>query len=39
VTIRDCEAVAAYALTLENARDVTSYLRGELKKRLPEFGA
>jgi phosphotransferase system enzyme I (PtsI) len=39
VTIGDCEAVADYALTLENARDVTSYLRGELKKRLPEFGA
>jgi phosphotransferase system enzyme I (PtsI) len=39
VTIKDCEAAAEYALTLENARDVTSYLRGELKKRLPEFGA
>jgi phosphotransferase system enzyme I (PtsI) len=39
VTIQDCEAVARHALILENARDVTSYLRGELKKRLPEFGA
>lgn len=39
VTMQDCEAVAGYALSLENARDVTSYLRGELKKRLPEFGA
>jgi len=38
VTMRDCEAVARHALTLENARDVTSYLRGELKKRRPEFG-
>jgi phosphotransferase system enzyme I (PtsI) len=39
VTIPDCEAVARHALTLENARDVTSYLKGELKKRVPEFGA
>jgi len=39
VTMQDCEAVARHALTLENARDVTSYLRGELKKRRPEFGA
>lgn len=39
VTIQDCEAVAQHALTLENARDVTSYLKGELKKRVPEFGA
>jgi len=39
VTIPDCEAVARHALTLENARDVTSYVKGELKKRVPEFGA
>lgn len=38
VTMRDCEAVARHALTLENARDVTSYLRGELKKRRPGLG-
>jgi phosphotransferase system enzyme I (PtsI) len=39
VTIPECEVVARHALTLENARDVTSYLKGELKKRVPEYGA
>ena len=28
VTIAECEAVAARALTMENARDVKSYLEG-----------
>jgi len=37
VTIADCEAVARHALTLENARDITNYLKGELRKRFPEF--
>jgi phosphoenolpyruvate-protein phosphotransferase (PTS system enzyme I) len=39
VSIQDCEAVARHTLGLENARDVFSYLKGELKKRVPEFGA
>ena len=38
VTIEQCEEVARHALTLEHARDVTSYLRGELKRRVPELG-
>ncbi len=38
VTIEQCEKVSRHALTLENARDVKSYLRGELKKHVPEFG-
>ena len=38
VTIDQCEEIARHALTLEHARDVTSYLRGELKKRVPELG-
>ncbi len=37
VTIAQCEAVARRALTLETARDVTRFLRGELKKYVPEF--
>ncbi len=39
VTMRDCESVARHALTLENARDVTSYLRRELNKQRSEFTA
>jgi len=39
VKLADCEAVAKHALGLESARDVFSYLKGELKKRVPEFGA
>ena len=39
VTLQQCEAVAEYVRGLENAREVTSYLKGELKKRVPEFGA
>lgn len=38
VTIERCEAVAAHALTLENARDIRSYLKEELKKVLPVIG-
>jgi len=37
VTIDQCREVADRALTLENARDVTSYLRQELKKVLPDL--
>jgi phosphotransferase system enzyme I (PtsI) len=36
LTISQCEAVASRALTLENARDIKSYLKEELKKVLPE---
>lgn len=37
VTIEHCEQVALRALALENARDVTSYLKEELKRLLPEL--
>ena len=37
VTIGQCRAVAERALLLENARDVTSYLKEELKKVLPDL--
>jgi phosphoenolpyruvate-protein phosphotransferase (PTS system enzyme I) len=37
VTLQQCRAVAERALTLENARDVTSYLRQELKTILPDL--
>jgi len=36
VTVGQCQAVAARALTMENARDIKSYLREELKKHVPE---
>ena len=36
VTISQCEAVASRALTLENARDIKSYLKEELKRILPD---
>jgi phosphotransferase system enzyme I (PtsI) len=36
VTIPQCEAVAQQALGMENARDITNYLRGELRKSVPE---
>lgn len=36
VTLPQCEAVAAHALSLENARDVKRFLKEELKKVLPE---
>ncbi len=37
VTIAHCQAVANHALTLENARDIRSYLKEELKRILPEL--
>ncbi|HEY4309710.1 MAG TPA: phosphoenolpyruvate--protein phosphotransferase [Pirellulales bacterium] len=37
VTIEQCREVADRALDLENARDVTSYLRQELKRVLPDL--
>ncbi|HEY2841680.1 MAG TPA: phosphoenolpyruvate--protein phosphotransferase, partial [Pirellulales bacterium] len=36
ITLEQCEAVAAHALTLENALDVTSYLKEQLKKAVPD---
>jgi len=39
VTIEQCQAVAARALAMENARDIKSYLKEELKRRVPEAGA
>ncbi len=36
VTSEQCRVVAARALAMENARDIKSYLREELKKRVPE---
>jgi phosphotransferase system enzyme I (PtsI) len=38
VTIEQCEKVARHALSLEHARDVKSYLRGELKKHVLDLG-
>jgi phosphotransferase system enzyme I (PtsI) len=32
VTISQCEAVAAKVMTMENARDIKSYLKEELKR-------
>jgi phosphoenolpyruvate-protein phosphotransferase (PTS system enzyme I) len=37
VTVEACEAVARRVLTLENARDIKSFLKEELKKVLPEM--
>jgi phosphotransferase system enzyme I (PtsI) len=37
VTIPDCEAVARRALGMENARDIKSYLKEELKKHAPQL--
>ena len=37
VTVEQCQAVAARALTMENARDIKAYLKEELKRRLPEI--
>jgi phosphotransferase system enzyme I (PtsI) len=39
VSVEQCEAVAARALTLENARDIKNFLKEELKKVVPEFAA
>jgi len=38
VTTAQCREVAARAMTMENARDITNYLREELKRRLPGLG-
>ena len=37
VTIEQCEAVAERASSMENARDIKAYLKGELQKRVPEL--
>lgn len=37
VTIEQCQTVADKVMTIENARDIKSYLREELKKILPEL--
>jgi phosphotransferase system enzyme I (PtsI) len=37
VTTEQCRAVAQRAMALENARDIKSYLKEELKRMLPEF--
>jgi phosphotransferase system enzyme I (PtsI) len=37
VTIPVCEQVAEHVMSLENARDIKSYLREELKRVLPEL--
>ena len=39
VTIDQCEEVARRAMSLENARNIKNYLKGELKKIVPELGA
>jgi phosphotransferase system enzyme I (PtsI) len=39
VAIPQCEAVAERALAMDSARDIKSFLRGELKKHVPELGA
>ncbi len=38
LTIPQCKAVADRALSMENARDIKSYLKEELKKHVPELG-
>jgi phosphotransferase system enzyme I (PtsI) len=37
VTLSHCRQVAERVLTMENSRDIKSYLREELKKILPEM--
>ena len=39
VTLADCKEVTDRVTTMENARDITSYLREELKRRVPGFGS
>jgi len=39
VSLADCKEVAGRAATMENARDITNYLREELKRRVPGFGS
>ncbi len=38
VTIEQCEAVARRAMSMENARTIESFLRGELGRHVPELG-
>lgn len=38
ITIAQCEPLARRALSMENARDIKNYLRGELQKHVPEQG-
>lgn len=39
VTIAECREVACRAMGMDNARDITSYLREELKRRTPGSGS
>ena len=39
VTTADCKLIAGRVATMENARDITNYLREELKRRVPGFGS
>jgi len=38
VTLAECKEVTHRVATMENARDITNYLREELKRRVPAFG-
>ncbi len=38
VSIEQCKAVARRAMEMENARDIKSFLREELKRSVPELG-
>ncbi len=38
VSVAECREIAGRAATMENARDITNYLREELKRRVPAFG-
>ncbi len=38
VTIEQCEAVARRAMSMENGRNIQTFLKGELKKHVPELG-
>jgi phosphotransferase system enzyme I (PtsI) len=37
VRIEQCEAVARRVLSMENARDIKSYLKEELKRAVPRM--
>ncbi len=39
VTIPQCEAIAERALAMDSARDIKTFLRGELRKQVPDLGA
>ena len=39
VSVAECREIAGRAATMENARDITNYLREELKRRVPAFGS